>query len=138
MDQILGVVRDNDVETCTVMFFEKQHALVDPIEAVGFGSGSLVRADREMDLRKAGFQIADGVEGAVVVRVAANKEMIVLVVDGGGVVLDHPSDNGVLVPERYKDRDVLFAVLFGAQGPGRAGPKPPPQPGPQADRVQSQ
>ena len=53
MDEILGIVRDHDVETRGMMLFEKQHALVDPVEAVGFGSGAIVRADGQMDLRKA-------------------------------------------------------------------------------------
>ena len=49
------------------MLFEQQHALVDPVEAVGFGGGSVVRADGQMDVRKAGFQIANGVERWVVI-----------------------------------------------------------------------
>ena len=131
MDEILGVVRDHDVEAGAVVLFEKQHALVDPVEAVGFGSGSVVRADGQMDVREAGFQIADGVERRVVVRVGSDKEMIVAVVDGGGVVLHHAGDDGVLVPERDEDGDGLFASrsvapvrLRPGSRAGAAGPRP--------------
>ena len=83
MDQILGVVRDHDVKLSAVVLFKKQHALVDPVEAVGFGGGAVMGADRQMDVREARFQVADGVERRVVVRVGSNKEMIVIVVNGG-------------------------------------------------------
>ena len=99
-----------------VMLFEKQHALVDPVQAVGFGSGSIMRADRQMDVREARFQIADGVERRVVVRVGADKEMIVAVVDGGDVVLHHARDYGVLVPQRHEDGDPFFLAAAAGWG----------------------
>ena len=46
MDQVFGIVRDHDIELNAVVFFKEQHALIDPIEAVGFGGGTIVRTHR--------------------------------------------------------------------------------------------
>ena len=66
--------------------------------------------------------------------------MIVLVVDGGDIMLHHAGDDGVLVPERDKDGDGLSRGRlrprsgYRAEAAGRRRC----QPGPQADGVQSQ
>src|SRR6202042_1483477 len=53
MNQILGVVRDHDIELNAIVLLKKQHALVDPVETIGFGSGAIVRAYRQMNVWKA-------------------------------------------------------------------------------------
>ena len=89
-----------------------------------------MRANRQMDVRKARFQIADGVECGVVVRVGSNEEMIVTVVDGCSVVLHHAGDDGVLVPQWDKDGDVFFNASLLRYGYERDRRQPLPEPRP--------
>jgi hypothetical protein len=137
VDEILGVVRDDDVEGRGVVLFKKQHALVDPVEAVGLGGGSVVRAYRKMDMREAGFQVANRIQRGIVIRVGADKKMIIAVVYGGGVMLHHAGDHGVLMPQRDEDGDGLFTPAI-RYGQGRNGGEAPPYQGPEPDCVQSQ
>ena len=144
MDEVLGIVRHNNVEMegllGALMLFKQQHALVDPVEAVGLRRGSIVRADRQMNMRETGFQIANRIEGRVVVGIRANEEVIVLVIDGGAIVLHHPGDHTVLVPERDEDRNRFLAKLWASGYGARAEALPhlTAEPGPKAHGVQSQ
>jgi hypothetical protein len=67
-----------------------------------------VRADGQVDVAESAFELADGIQGEVVVGVSANEEMIVGVVDGGDIVLHHSGDDGVFMPEGDENRDALF------------------------------
>ena len=133
MNQVLGIVRHHNFEANLVLFLIEQHALVDPVQAVRFGRGPIMRTDSQMHVGKTRLQFADGVQRGVIIGISANEEVIVVVVDGGHVVLHHPGDHLVFVPQRYKDSDVFlqarftwFRLRFAAR------------PGPQTNGVQSQ
>ena len=49
VDQVLGIVRDHDVEAHPVLGFVRPHAEVDLVEAVAFGRRPVVRADHHVD-----------------------------------------------------------------------------------------
>jgi len=44
MDEILGIVRDDDFEPRLMFRFEKHHSLEDPVQVVRFGRGAVVWA----------------------------------------------------------------------------------------------
>jgi len=123
MDQILGIVGHHDIEPAAVMFLKEQHALIDPVQAVGFRSGAVVGTDGQMDIREARFQFANRFEGRIVVRIGAYKEMIVIVVDGGDIVLHHSTNDDMFMPQRHEDGDLLFRFRLSgaARMPGIGG-----------------
>lgn len=95
--------------------------------------------DGQMNMGKAGFQIADCVESWVVIGVGADKKMIILIINRGGIMLHHAGDDGVLMPERDKDGDG-FLVNGGGPDQGRGSRlwKAPIQPGPKANGIENQ
>ena len=124
-----------------LVLFEQQHALEDPVEAIGFGGGAVVGANGEMNMRKACFKIAHSVERRIVVGIRTNEEVVVVVVDRGDVVLHHAADDGVLVPQRHEDGDLFFRLdATGIDGRGERWcfAETALDPGPQADRIQYQ
>ncbi len=138
MDEILGIVRNRDIETRGMVLFEKQHALVDPVEAIGFGSGPIVRADRpDGHAESRVFEITNHVQRRVVVRVGSDKEVIVAIVDGGGVVLHH---SGQLPHARATAGQRQRSVSQHGAGLIMIQPNSPSlaEPGPQAEGVQCQ
>jgi len=52
MDQIFGIMSDHNLEADVVLFFIKPDVLIDPVEAVGLGGGSVMRAYRQMYVAK--------------------------------------------------------------------------------------
>ncbi len=108
VDQIFGVVRDHHVEADAVILLEKQHALIDPVEAVGLGGRSIVRAHGEMDVGEILFELADGIESRLVVRVRAHEKIVVAIADGTEVMPHHALDHLIFVPERDEDGDALL------------------------------
>src|SRR3712207_2140962 len=101
MDEILGIVNDDALETDAVLVLIREHVLVNPIETVGFRGWPIVGAERETNVAVFGFEPAYDVRGRLVVRVNAQKEAVAAVRDGGRVVLDHSRNNRVLAPERH-------------------------------------
>ena len=51
MDQVLGVVRDQNFESNPMPPLERLHAPVDPIQAIAFGGRAVVRADSQVYVR---------------------------------------------------------------------------------------
>jgi hypothetical protein len=133
VDQVFGIVRGHHVETDLVLLFEQEHALVDPVEAVGLGGGAVVRTDRQMNVGKASFQLADSVQCWLIVGVGADEEMIVVVIDGGDVVLHHARNDLIFVPQRHEDRDVFLNWAL-----GRFRQRCAAHPCPQADGIEHQ
>ena len=133
MDQILGIVCHDDFEANLVMLLIEQHPLKHPVQAVGFGSGTVVRADSEVHVGKTRLQFADRAQRGIVIRIGANEEVVIVVIDRGDVVFHHPGDHLILVPQRHKHRNVFLNVRFGRFRPRRSA-----HPGPQANGIQSQ
>jgi hypothetical protein len=52
VDHVLRIVRHDRVEAHAVALLVRQHALIDPVEAVGLGRGTVVRAQRQVYPRK--------------------------------------------------------------------------------------
>ena len=107
---------DYKVELSRVIFFEEKHALVDPVQTVGLGCRAVVRANCEVYVGKTAFEFAHGVERGLVVGISADEEVVVVVIDGGDIVLDHAANDGVLAPERDEDGDAPFVERLGWQG----------------------
>src|ERR1035437_6239220 len=105
VDQIFGVVHRYDFEAHLVPRLVVFHALVDPVEAVALGGGSVMRAGGDVDARVAARLLGDGADGQGVVGVDTHEEVVIPVLDGHQIVLQHAADDGVLVPQRDKDRD---------------------------------
>ncbi len=98
MDHVLGVVRHYDVEPDTILLLVQQHALVDPIQAIGLRRRTVVRADGEVYSRRSHFHPADRLQGAIVVGISAHEKVIILVVDRSEVVVQHALDDGMFEP----------------------------------------
>ena len=122
MDQVFGVVHHHDAEAHVVPRLVVLHALVDPVEAVALGGGSVVRAGDHVDARMAARLLGDGADGGSVVGIDADKEVVVPVLDGRQIVLQHAADDGVFVPQRDEDGDGTLAgpAHGGVRGPGKA------------------
>jgi hypothetical protein len=108
MNQVFGIVRDDDIELNAIVLLKKQHALIDPVEAIGLGGGAVVRAYREMNVGKARLEVANGVERRFIIGVRPDEKVIVVVVDGGYVVFHHAADDRVFVPQGHEDGDRFF------------------------------
>ena len=67
------VVRDDDVETNPAGLLLGQHALEDPVQAVGLGGGTVVRHDGEVHVGEADLGLADRIHCARIVRVDADE-----------------------------------------------------------------
>ena len=98
MDEVFGVVYDYDAEAHTVTHLVVFHALIDPVEAIAFGSGSVMRAGGKVDTGVAARLCHDGSDGGGVVGVDAHEKVVVAVLDGRQIVLQHAADYGVFVP----------------------------------------
>jgi hypothetical protein len=98
------------------------HALIDPIQAIALGGGSVMRAGGNVDSRVAARLRGDGADGGGVVGVDADEEVVITVLDGHQIVLEHAADDGVLAPQRDKDGDGTLATSTDSRvrGPGEA------------------
>jgi len=103
MDDVLGVVREDHFEADGVLLFEEQHALVDPVEAVGFGCGAFVWNPGEMHIGEAFRGFGYGGESRGVVGIGADKDVVVRVAQRGHVLRDHALDDAMLFPQRNED-----------------------------------
>jgi len=52
MNQILGIMRDDHFKRDAVLFLVKSDVLVNPVEAIGFRGGTIVRAHCHVDVVK--------------------------------------------------------------------------------------
>ena len=109
MDQVFGVVHDHDAEAHVVARLVVFHALIDPVEAIALGGGSVMRAGGNVDSRMAARLRGDGADGGVVVGVDADEEVVITVPDGRQIVFQHAADDGVLAPQRDEDGDGTLA-----------------------------
>jgi hypothetical protein len=134
MDDVFGVVHRHDIEADRVLPLVAQHALVDPVQAVGFRSGTVVRAEGQVYLGEARLGPADRRHSGAVVGVGADEERVVPVLDGSHVVLEHLADDAVLVPQGKEDR----GALLGLAGPRRVWRLPAAKPGGKAYDVEKE
>ena len=104
MDQIFGVVHHHDAETHVVTHLVVFHPLIDPVEAVALGSGPVMRAGSHVDARMAARLLCYRANGGSIVGIDADKEVIIAVLDGRQIVLQHAADHGVLVPQAVRKR----------------------------------
>src|SRR6185436_14993452 len=81
MDQVLRVVCNNDLEADADLLFVEQHMLIDPVEAVGFRGGSIMRTHGQVDVRKSSGNGSDSFLRRGVVRVASGEDMELAVAD---------------------------------------------------------
>ncbi len=108
MDEVLGIVDGDDLEARRVLLLVEQHPLIDPVETIGLGGRTIVRADREVDVREPRLQFAQRVQGRFVVRISAGKDRVLFVPDGREVVFEHGADHPMLVPQRDENGDLLL------------------------------
>ena len=113
MDQVLGVVDHDGLEVQAVALFVESHVLVDPVQAIGFRGRTVVRANGEVKVGTAGLHLPAFIECPGVVRIRAEKEVVVAIVDGGTVVIHHRADNFVLVPHRHENGGQRLQVMLG-------------------------
>jgi len=104
VDQILGVMGQNHVEADTVFLFVQEHALINPIEIIGFRSGAAVRNECQMYVRVAFHGLFDRRDGEGVVRIGAEEEFEARILQLRKVVIDHLLDDLVFLPERHENR----------------------------------
>ncbi|MGD0616673.1 MAG: hypothetical protein ABSB67_03330 [Bryobacteraceae bacterium] len=128
MNQVLGIVRHHDFEAHLVMFLEQQHALENPVQAVGFGGGAVVRANRKVNVTEPLLESANGFERRVVVGICADEEIVVAVANGRDVVPHHAANDAGLLPERNENRDPLFASGGARECFGSLATPLPPRP----------
>jgi hypothetical protein len=98
MDDVLRIVRHDDVEMHPVLLLHEQHALVNPVEIVGFRGGAVVRAHRQVEVFHVLLGLADGRDRRRVVGIGADEEIVVAVTVGRNIVLHHFLDDAVLFP----------------------------------------
>ena len=67
-----------------------------------------MRANGEMNVGKTAFGLPDRREGRLVVRISADKEIVVAVSNGGDVVRQHPADHVRFVPKGDEDGEALL------------------------------
>src|SRR5262249_59675396 len=108
------VVGHDDAESDAARIFVFLHAAPRPVEAIAFGGGAIVRADRHVESRVAARDALDGGQSGAVIGVDAGEDVVVVIVDGGKVAFEHSLDDGVLLPERNEDGD--GALRFAAEG----------------------
>jgi len=82
VNQVLGVVNQDQIVAETAFLFVKQQPLVNPVQAIGLGGGAVVGTEAEVNLPVAFFEAADGFQGGFVVRVGADEDGVVVVADG--------------------------------------------------------
>ncbi len=122
MDQVFGVMHDDNAEAHVVTRLVVFHALIDPVEAIALGGGPVVRAGGNVDARVAARLRGDGADGGGVVGIDADEEVVITVLDGRQIMLQHAADDGVFVPQRDEDGDGTLAGPSdsGGRGPGEA------------------
>ena len=98
VDHVLGIMRHYHVEAHAVPLLVRQHALIDPVEAVGFGCGPIVRAEGQVYTRKLAGGFADGGHRLPIVGVRADEELRRVKHRGRDVSPQHAADHGVLMP----------------------------------------
>ncbi len=105
VNQILGVMCHDDVETLAGLLFVESHVLVDPVEAIRLRGGPVMRTERQVDRWKAIGNGCDCVLREVVVRISSGEDVIGRVADRGQIVLEHLADDGMLLPQRHENRN---------------------------------
>ena len=123
VDHVFGIVRDHHIEFDAVALFVRQHALVDPVETVGLGRGTVVRAERQVHARKFARGGFDGGNGFFIVGIRAYEEFGGVEHGGRDVPFQHAADHPVFMPERNKNGDaaVRRGIHFRLRGPGEPG-----------------
>ena len=71
-----------------------------------------MRTHGQVDARMPAGSLGDGTEVSGVVGVDADEDFVVLVLDGGEIVLQHVADDAVLVPQGHKESDPALGRVF--------------------------
>src|SRR5690348_11199222 len=103
MNQVLGIVSDHNLVAHLVADLVHLHTAVDPVEAVAFRSGPIVRTHGEMDAWIAGGGIPHGGHSGFVVGIDAYEDGEIPVADRVEVSLEHLSNDAMLFPQGDED-----------------------------------
>jgi len=111
MNDIFGVVNDDGFEPGAArLFFVKEHALIDPVQAIRLGGWTVVRAGCNPNIGPAALCFGQCVSGPGIVRIDAGENLVVRVAQARDVVGQHVKDYVVFSPERDEDRDAAFCL----------------------------
>jgi len=135
MDQVLGVVNDDDVEAHGALPLVLQHALIDPVEAIGLRCRAIVRAERQVDLLEAGLGLPNGGHSLMVVGISADEHAVIAVLHRAQVMLEHLADHAVLVPQGDENGGAFLRWRLARRHGRRLAPQAA-EPGPEADQVE--
>ena len=130
MNNVLGVVGDDGFILDTVNLFVDQHLLIDPIQAIRFGSRSGMGYPGDPHLGETPRRPRNRFGGERIVRVYTHKHGVAGVLDRRQIMGEHLLDHLMLVPQRNEDRDLLFGRLidFHRGWRDRWAKTPPPPP----------
>jgi hypothetical protein len=105
-----------------MLFLEKEHALVYPVEAVRFRSGAAVRTQREMNVGMPLHGLTHRGERGGVIRVGSDEKVDTGIAEAREIVIEHVLDDAVLLPGGHVDRHAAWGsggeltVIRGAGG----------------------
>ncbi len=119
MNQVLGVVGNDDIEASAQTFLLAQKELKNRVQAVRLGSRTVVRTQRQVNVGEPASHGAHRVLRSRVVRVAAGEDVVVGIANGGEIVFEHPPDHLVFLPQRDQDRDSPLRGRIELALPGR-------------------
>ena len=103
-----------------------QHALVDPIQVVGFRGGPVVRADGEMHVAVEVFHFPNRCLRQSVIGISAGEIIDIGVPTGGEIVLEHPAESPDVRAKAARRRQSVSA----GRRPAPHRPARPPGPSP--------
>ena len=98
VDHVLRIVRHQHVEAHAVPLLVRQHPLIDPVQAVALGCGTVVRAQRQVYARKLAGGVPHGGCRFPIVGVRAHEELRSMIQRGWDVSLQHAPDHALLMP----------------------------------------
>ena len=110
-DDILGVMQDETGELDPRIALEAQDRVDDVVQAVGLAGGAGAGTD---DFVNVGIMQAHRIDiglGLRVVGVGADKNLVVLVIEGGGCQARHLANDAHFVPGRHHDCQRFFRYL---------------------------
>src|SRR5689334_16312821 len=108
MNQILCIVDHNGLEANAVILLEQQHALIDPVQTIGFRGGARMWTLGYVHIAKPGCELCCRLNRRLVVWIHAQEEIVVPIADGGEVMPHHVAYDTGFVPARYKDGRAAF------------------------------
>ena len=110
-NHIFRVVKDEALECHAGALLKLKNGVEHIVQAVGFAGRPWTRADYFVDIRKTRLDLLDFALGLGIVRVGADEDMVVFVIQRGGRKFSHLADDAVLLPSRHHDGQRLFIKL---------------------------